>query len=162
MADEILIPPKRGEFFTPNGIPTQRFITWIESLTTLTNTTVSETSETSELISGASLSDELVEELEADLSTINPYQPVEFVSVQTSDDYTTTGLESLVIATSSITVTLNAAPDDLERVSIKRATTAGTVVISGAIDGDTVYNMTQNYEGLDLIFSVDAGEWLII
>ena len=34
-----LIAPRRGEFFTPDGMPTQRFITWIESLTTQTNTT---------------------------------------------------------------------------------------------------------------------------
>ena len=28
-----IIAPRRGEFFTPDGIPTQRFITWIEGLT---------------------------------------------------------------------------------------------------------------------------------
>ena len=36
-----LIPPRRGEFFTPDGIPTHRFITWIESLTTANNTNTS-------------------------------------------------------------------------------------------------------------------------
>jgi len=38
MADEILIAPRRGEFFTPDGMPTHRFISWIENLTTNTNT----------------------------------------------------------------------------------------------------------------------------
>ena len=33
-----LIAPRRGEFFTPDGMPTQRFITWIENLTVSTNT----------------------------------------------------------------------------------------------------------------------------
>jgi len=40
MAD--LITPRRGEFFTHDGEPTKRFITWIENLTTTTNTTVTE------------------------------------------------------------------------------------------------------------------------
>ena len=33
-----LISPRRGEFFTKDGVPTQRFITWIENLTFTTNT----------------------------------------------------------------------------------------------------------------------------
>jgi len=40
MAD--LITPRRGEFFTHDGEPTKRFITWIENLTTTTNTNVTE------------------------------------------------------------------------------------------------------------------------
>lgn len=42
MAD--LIPPRRGEFLTRDGQPTQRFITWIENLTLQGNTTASNTS----------------------------------------------------------------------------------------------------------------------
>ena len=38
MADETIIAPRRGEFFTPDGMPTHRFISWIENLTTNTNT----------------------------------------------------------------------------------------------------------------------------
>lgn len=38
-----IIPPKRNEFFTKLGIPTNRFMTWIESLTTQTNETTEST-----------------------------------------------------------------------------------------------------------------------
>ena len=33
-----LVAPRSGEFFPPEGLPTQRFITWIENLTVSTNT----------------------------------------------------------------------------------------------------------------------------
>lgn len=82
--------------------------------------------------------------------------------VTTGSNYTTTGLESLLIVTGAITITLNAKPQDQEKVSIKRATTAGFVVVSGQIDGASSYTMTQNYQCIDLIYSVSAGEWLII
>ena len=157
-----LIPPRRGEFLTANGEPTQRFIAWIESLTTDVNETVGEVSEASELISGSSEADEIGQEAEVDLAFIMPHsiEPLEVIT--TNADYTTTGLERLVIAESDITITLNHLPDDLEVVSIKRASTDGAVIVSGAIDGDTEYNMTQNYESIELIFSASSDEWLII
>ncbi len=39
-----LIPPRRDEFLTKDGVPTQRFAVYLESLTAKTNTTVTETS----------------------------------------------------------------------------------------------------------------------
>lgn len=43
-----IIKPRRGEIFTKNGEPTQRFYTWIESLTDQSNTTESSTIESSD------------------------------------------------------------------------------------------------------------------
>lgn len=79
-----------------------------------------------------------------------------------SSAYTTTGSESLLIVTGATTITLNANPKDQEAVSVKRATTAGFVTVSGQIDGASNYTMTQNYQCIDLIYSVEAGEWLIV
>ncbi len=39
-----LIPPRRDEFLTKDGVPTQRFAVYLESLTAKTNSTVTETS----------------------------------------------------------------------------------------------------------------------
>ena len=36
-----LIPPRRDEFLTKDGVPTQRFAVYLESLTSKTNTTTS-------------------------------------------------------------------------------------------------------------------------
>lgn len=84
--------------------------------------------------------------------------------VSTASNHTTAGNE-IVEATTSITVTLNANPANEERVTVKRNTTTGAVTINGNgnnIDGDSTYTMLINYEGVDLIFSIDSGEWLII
>ena len=42
MAD--LIPPRRDEFVTKDGVPTQRFMEYLEQLTSDTNTTTTATS----------------------------------------------------------------------------------------------------------------------
>jgi len=42
MAD--LIPPRRNEFLTKDGIPTRRFIEYLEALTSTTNTSSAATS----------------------------------------------------------------------------------------------------------------------
>ena len=46
MAD--LIPPRRGEFLTKDGQPTQRFIEYLEALTRQSNTTADATSSVSD------------------------------------------------------------------------------------------------------------------
>ena len=86
-----------------------------------------------------------------------------FVSV--SADYTARENICLVIVTAAVTISLDPAPKDGQQVKIKRVTTAGTVTIdsNGAdIDGAATYSMLANYQGLDLIYSRDAGEWLLV
>lgn len=115
---------------------------------------------------------ERIEELESDMElfaaqsvdidTIS--ETVAGAVVVTSSNYTTDGNE-IVIATSNITATLNSAPADGERVSVKRATTAGTVTIDGNgnnIDGSSTATLLYNYETITMIYSVDNDEWLII
>lgn len=71
----------------------------------------------------------------------------------------------IIECTAAVTVTLNPSPRDLQRVTIKRNTTAGFVVIDGngkTIDGASSYTMQINYEGLDLVYSADSDGWLII
>ena len=157
-----ITPPKRGEFLTSRGEPTLRFITWIESLTSVTNETSGEVSETSELISGSSLADEIVDELEVDLSLITPVTAIEKEVISTSADFTTTGDQIIICTnTAAITITLNATPDESEQVHIVRQNT-GAVTVSGAINGDTSLTIGQRYSSPHLIYTVDAGEWNII
>ena len=162
MADPILTPPRRDEFLTPDGKPTHRFIKWIESLTRVTNTTSGEVSEVSELISGASLADELVGELEIDMDLITPQIDMGVEVISTSTDFTTTG-DQVIICTNTlaVTITLNPTPDDGESVHIKRQNT-GTVTVSGSVDGGTTLAIGGRYSAPHLIFTLAAGEWSII
>jgi pyruvate/2-oxoglutarate dehydrogenase complex dihydrolipoamide dehydrogenase (E3) component len=85
-----------------------------------------------------------------------------YVNVSTSSNYTTTGFEKIIVVTGAVTVTLNSSPIDGEQVSIKRATTAGNVIVSGTIDGASSYTMAENYECVDLIYIASSNEWLIV
>lgn len=79
-----------------------------------------------------------------------------------SSAHTTAGNE-FVEATASITVTLNQYPEDGERVTVKRNTTAGNVTISGNgnnINDASTYVMALNYEGVALVYSATSGVWL--
>lgn len=84
--------------------------------------------------------------------------------VSTASNYTTAG-DEIVEATSNITVSLNASPDEGETVTAKRNTTAGTVTVSGNgknIDGAATHLLTINYDSRTFIYSASSGEWLVI
>jgi hypothetical protein len=158
----IITPPRRGEFLTANGEPTQRFITWIESLTTITNEVSGEISEASELISGSSEADEVLDGLQTDLAFITPLAEQDAQVITASADYTTTGSQIIICTnTADITITLNLTPDDTEQVHIVRQNT-GAVTVSGAINGDTTLQIGQRYSSPHLVFTVAANEWSII
>lgn len=143
-----LIPPRRGEFLTKEGQPTQRFIEYLESISSFVNTN----SATVDSVD-VSTAYKVVSHAVVDSNRFN---------VSVAADYTATGYESVLIVTGAATITLNPTPDDGEQVSIKRATTAGNVVVSGTIDGASQYTIAENYECIDLIYIVSSDEWLIV
>lgn len=82
--------------------------------------------------------------------------------ISTGSNITTYG-DSIIVATSNITVTLNPNPIDKEKVTIKRATNLGTVTISAsAIDGSTTYKLITNYEAAQCIYSNIDNEWFVV
>lgn len=104
---------------------------------------------------------ELTRELDiAPLWTTNNFFTTKVFS--TSSNFTTYD-NCIVIATSNITVTLNANPKDQEKVVVKRATTAGEVTISSSnIDGATTYVLLVNYEAAQCVYSMADNEWFIV
>jgi len=82
--------------------------------------------------------------------------------ISTGTDFTTYG-NSIIVATSNITITLNPNPINEEKVTVKRATGLGTVTISAsAIDGTTNYKLITNYEAAQCIYSSIDNEWYVI
>ena len=73
----------------------------------------------------------------------------------------TTCMTSMLVATSPLTITLNATPKDLETVTVFKKTTTGPIVVSGSINGDTVYNMWENYESKVFVFIAEENEWFV-
>lgn len=78
-----------------------------------------------------------------------------------TSNYTTAGSAILICNnTSAITVTLNSAPGDGEKVTVKRRD--ALVTVSGMIDGMSQLIIGGQYESPTLVYTVDAGEWSII
>lgn len=163
MADPILTPPRRDEFLTPDGKPTHRFIKWIESLTRVTNTTSGEVSEVSELISGASLADELVDELETDIDLITPQIDMGVEVISITGDFTTTDTQVVICNnTTANTVSLNATPDDGEMMHIKRLDAGVTVDGNGNTIDSALTLFIAGKNSPHLVYTLAAGEWSII
>lgn len=172
-----IITPRRGEFFTVNGEPTKRFITWIEALTNQSNEVVGEVSEASELISGGSETDEILEGIEADLSLIMPHITDEIEDnlpdldrVETQETresilvtgaaFTTTGSQDIDCTSAAATIiTLNLTPDDGEDVNIARHD--GAVRINGDIGDGTFINLLLVGDSAHLIYRDQVGVWVI-
>ncbi|MBL4940911.1 MAG: hypothetical protein JKY81_04535 [Colwellia sp.] len=128
-----------------------------------------QTSNADELIEEVEVSQEMsffhdfTERLE-ELESVNQIPtPTAAVEVITASSNTTTTGDQVVICTntSSITVTLNATPEDGEAVHIKRQNT-GAVTVSGDIDGSTTLVIGLRYSSPHLVYTVDAGEWSIV
>lgn len=77
----------------------------------------------------------------------------------------TTERSTRVVATAAITITLNATPADQETVTVKRATSAGSVVVDGngnTIDGSSNFTLLNNYDSYTFVYFENSSEWLII
>ncbi len=140
-----LIPPRRGEALTFEGIGSLRFLEFIE----LASLTINDTAENQAEIDDNINQDQARQELRRDFS------------VQSSD-YTTLDSE-IVVCTDKMTITLNATPDDQELVSIQASN--GVVVIEG--NGNTINNETsavirRNFTTWDLLYGVEINGWIII
>lgn len=88
-----------------------------------------------------------------------------FTNFQSTSTALTTSGNQVIVVTGAVTITLNATPDDGETVKIKRATTAGTVTVDGNgknIDDAATYSILENYEGIQVIYSVLDDQWFIV
>jgi hypothetical protein len=87
------------------------------------------------------------------------------INFQSTSTALTTSGNQFIVVTGAVTITLNQYPIDGEAVKIKRATTAGAVIVDGNgknIDGATTYKILQNYEGIAVVYSALDNAWFII
>lgn len=104
-----------------------------------------------------------VEELENDIS-FSSVSPEEFEVLTVTASFTTTGNQIIICNnTSAITITLNATPDDGERVYIKKAN-LGAVTFASAdnIDGAASKAIISRYDCPLVVFTIGVDEWSII
>lgn len=133
-----VVPPRRGEFITETGIPTIRFMEYLETITDATNTAT------------------------GDITLINSeIAPSSRTIYVVSSNHITTGAE-LVVCQAALTVTLNPSPADKELVTVKRDGFNGSLLIVGTIDNGTNHNLFYNGDSVDLFYVDAESSWFII
>ena len=115
MADPIIVPRRRQDFFDAQGDPTLRFIRWIELVTGQSNQTVIDVIDTgSEVTSSAS-------RIARDAAKLNAIELKEFEIVSTTAALTTNRNQIIICKNvASINITLDPLAVAEDEVHIKR------------------------------------------
>lgn len=150
MANNIIVPRRREDFFKSNGDPTARFINWIELVTGQTNVSSIVIENTEQSLTSTS------SRVSRNAARINSIELKEFEIINTTTSLTTEEFQVIICKNiSSINVTLdtNAVKDD--EVHIKRR--GEEVVVIGSIDGFT--NKTINVLNYSMHLIFDGVDW---
>lgn len=149
MADPIIVPRRREDFFDERGDPTLRFIRWIELVTGQSNQTVIDVIDTGDALTSSA------SRISRNAVNINSIELKEFEIVNTTVGLTTNRNQILICKnTNPIDIELDPQAIDGDEVHIKRRNTKITVL--GIVDGVTNkviniknYSMHVVFDGLD-------------
>jgi hypothetical protein len=150
MAVNIIVPRRREDFFDKNGDPTQRFINWIELVTSQTNdsSVTIESTEQSLTSTGSRVSRNAVR--------INSLELKEFEIVNTLVSVVTEEFQIIICKNiTEIDITLDPNAVENDEVHIKRR--GGIVNVIGSIDGFTNKKINVLNYSMHLIF--DGIDW---
>jgi hypothetical protein len=150
MAENIVVPRRREDFFDENGDPTHRFIRWIESVTGQTNSTsiIVETTEQELTSTGSRVS--------RNATRINSIELKEFEIIKTTVGVTTAAFQVIICKnTSAITIPLDPQAVEDDEVHIKRR--GESIEVIGSIDGLT--NKTINILNYSMHLIFDGTDW---
>ena len=150
MAETIIVPRRREDFFKDNGEPTTRFINWIELVTGQTNiTSITVENTEQELTSTGS-------RVSRNAARINSIELKEFEIVNTTTSITTAEFQIIICKnTLPINVTLNPQAVENDEVHIKRR--GESIEVIGSIDGFT--NKTINVLNYSMHLIFDGTDW---
>ena len=155
MAETIIVPRRKEDFFDSNGDPTLRFVRWIEAVTGQTNITsiVVENTEQELTSTGSRVS--------RNAARINSLELKQFELVETTVALTTNPFEIIDCAnTAKIDITLD--PNAVGKDEVHIARSGATVDIIGMVNGKT--NIRLNVKGFSvhLIKQITGSGWLQI
>ena len=150
MANNIIVPRRKEDFFDQQGEPTLRFINWVELVTGQTNTSSITIENTEQALTSTS------SRVSRNAARINSIELKEFEIVNTTTDLTTEEYQIVICKNvSPINITLD--PDAIkdDEVHIKRRGEEITVI--GSIDGFT--NKTINILNYSMHLVFDGTDW---
>jgi hypothetical protein len=150
MAENIIIPRRRADFFDDRGEPTYRYIKWVELVTGQTNDTSVIVEDTEQGLTSTS------SRVSRNAARINSIELKEFEIINTTVSVTTEEFQIIICKnTSSITVTLDPQAVENDEVHIKRR--GGSINVIGSIDGLT--NKTINILNYSMHLVFDGTDW---
>lgn len=141
-----VIPPRRGEFFTPDGIPTQRFILWIEALTGVGNANT-------EGVATLGIQEKYPWELA-------PVNRPEFNAVTATVNYEMCDYD-FVNASNGVTLTMPQYPME-NSIIIVRNNDGSKITVDGNgknINNDTDAIFRAKYSAITFQYFIDSDEW---
>ena len=156
-----LIAPKRGEFFTPDGIPTPRFMRWMENQTTATNDNITEIVNTAIRESFPWPTSQLASEVEQ-----FTYPQPSFVETSVFRAVTVTQSyaaqpNDFINAKSGAAITFPLYPEE-NAVFIVRNGDGTSIKLEGngrSINGSTTGTLSRQETAIEFYYFIDTNEW---
>lgn len=156
-----IITPRRDEFFTRDGVPTQRFIAWIEALTIQTNTSTTEIINTNVRETYPWPTDQLASEVERFTYPQPSFVETSvFRAVTVTQNYTAQP-NDFINAKSGATITFPLYPEE-NTVFIVRNGDGTSIKLLGngrSINGSTTGTLSRQGTAIEFYYFIDSGEW---
>jgi hypothetical protein len=155
MADTIIVPRRKEDFFDERGDPTHRFVRWIESVTGQTNTSAIEVENNEQVLTSTG------SRVSRNAARIDGLEFIRFRVVEVTADYTASPFE-IVICNNVVPITITLEPNAVieDQIHVKRKQSAAQVTVSGTIDGDT--GRIINVQNWSDFYVFGATEWAVI
>ena len=156
-----IITPRRDEFFTRDGVPTQRFITWIEALTIQTNTSTTEIINTNVRETYPWPVNQLADEINAfQYSAIQQQEQAVFTAKTITSNYTALPFD-FINAVNGSTITFTQYPEE-NSVIIVRNGDNSTINLNGNgknINGSSTGVLQRQGTSIEFYYFIATDEW---
>jgi len=153
MAENIIIPRRREDFFDEEGEPTLRFVNWIELVTGQTNVTSIVVEDTEQELTS------IGSRVNRNTANLNSIALKEFELITVTADLQTSGNQIIICRNSDlIEITLDPNAIEEDEVHIKRREQVVDVI--GIVDGKTDLRINVKLFSLRLVFN--SSEWIQI
>jgi hypothetical protein len=150
MAEQLIPPSRRGDFLTPGGELTFRFLKWVEAVNRQTNTSSENIESNEETLTSTG------SRVSRNAARINSLELKEFEIRQVTSSVTTEENQILICKNvGSIDVTLDPQAIEEDEVHIKRR--GAKIEVIGPIDGFT--NRTINVKNYSMHLVFDGTDW---
>ena len=157
-----IITPRRDEFFTRDGVPTQRFITWIEALTIQTNTSTTEIINTNVRETYPwPLASEATNSVQNLYQSSNEPSFEKLTAITVTSSYTAQP-NDFINATLGVTITFPQYPDE-GAVFVVRNGDGSSIKLDGngkSLNGSTTGTLSRKGTAIEFYYFIDSDEWL--